>query len=119
MKPGPASVDDYLSALENSEFRAALADLRKVILEELPDAEETISYGMPTYKLRSNICHFAAFTKHCSFFPGGVALDYAEELAGFKVSKGTIQFTPDMPLNSELVRKMIRRNVAADSAKQK
>lgn len=117
MKPGPVSVDDYLAAIENLEFRAALTDLREVILEVLPDAEEKISYGMPTYKLRSNICHFAAFAKHCSFFPGGVALEYSDELIGYKVSKGTIQFTPAKPLDFELVRRMIRRNREADAAK--
>lgn len=118
MKPGPTTVDEYMAAIENAEFRAALEDLRNLIREELPNAEERISYGMPSYKLKGSICHFAAFAKHCSFFPGGVALDYAVELAGHKLSKGTIQFTPDKPLNPELVRKMIRRNVEADKAKK-
>lgn len=116
MKSGPKTVDEYMAAIENAEFKAALEDLRSLIREELPDAEERISYGMPSYKLKANICHFGAFAKHCSFFPGGVALDYAEELAGHKVSKGTIQFTPSQPLNPELVRKMIWRNVEADKA---
>lgn len=107
-----------MAAIEKAEFKAALEDLRSLIREELPDAEERISYGMPTYKLKGNICHFASFSKHCSFFPGGVALDYAEELIGYKVSKGTIQFTPDKPLNPDLIRKMIRRNVEADQARK-
>lgn len=118
MKTGPKTVDEYMAAIENAEYRAALDDLRSLIREELPDAEERISYGMPSYKLNASICHFAAFTHHCSFFPGGVALDYAEELVGYKVSKGTIQFTPAKPLEPELVRKMIRRNVEADRAKK-
>lgn len=118
MKPAPSSVEEYIAAIENLDFRAALQDLRSVIKEELPEAEEKISYGMPTFKLNCNICHFAAFSKHCSFFPGGVALEYADELVGYKLSKGTIQFTPEKPLNPDLVRKMIRRNVEADLARK-
>ncbi len=114
MKPAPATVDEYMDAIKDPEFREVLMDLRKVILDELPDAEEKISYGMPTYKLRRSICHFAAFSNHCSFFPGGVVQDYAEELEGYKISKGTVQFTPDRPLRFDLVRKMIRRNRQAD-----
>lgn len=119
MKPGPfASVEEYMAAIENLDFQAALQDLRNLIREELPEAEEKISYGMPAYKINGYICFFAAFSKHCSFFPGAILDSYEAELVGYKTSRGTVQFTPRKPINPDLVRRMIRHSKDFDSAKK-
>lgn len=104
----PASVDAYLREIPNEAARASLAALREVIRDELPEAEEVISYGVPTYKLKGFVASFAAFKNHCSFFPGHTVAEFAEQLKGYKTSKGTIQFSPDSPLPEELVRAILR-----------
>jgi uncharacterized protein YdhG (YjbR/CyaY superfamily) len=91
--------------------RATLENLRQVILEIIPDAEEVISYGFPGYKLNGKvICGFDAFKNHCSFFPHSslVIPELEADLSGYKTSKGAIQFQIDKPLPKNLVRKLIK-----------
>ncbi|MEQ1821102.1 MAG: DUF1801 domain-containing protein [Fimbriimonadaceae bacterium] len=106
------TTDAYLAELDWREARESLARLRAIILEEAPDATECISYGMPGFKLNGYLCGFAAFKNHCSFFPGAIALDFENELKGFKLSKGTIQFHPDKPIPEEILRAIVRKCVA-------
>ncbi len=114
-----ASVDDYLAAVQLPEARASLERLRSIIREEVPEAEEVISYAIPTYKLHGFLCSFAAFKHHCSFFPGHTVRNFTEELKGHKTAKGTIQFPHDDPLPDALVRSMLKarkeENLAAVS----
>jgi uncharacterized protein YdhG (YjbR/CyaY superfamily) len=91
--------------------KATLEQLRKTILEILPDAEEVISYGFPGYRLEGKIiCGFDAFKNHCSFFPHSslVIPELEKELEKYKTSKGALQFAIDKPLPKVLVRKLIR-----------
>lgn len=114
---GEKAVDDYLAGIAE-QFRQPLERLRRVIREEAPDAVETIGYGIPTFRLDGNLVHFAAFRNHMSFFPGSTAHNEAlkEELAGFKLAKGTIQFTLGKPLPDDLVRKIVRLRIAENRA---
>ncbi len=90
-----------------------LIELRSIITTTVPDAEEKISYQMPTYCLNGNLVHFAAYKKHIGFYPtpSGVAA-FAEELRNYKTSKGAVQFPIDQPLPVELIKKIVlfRRN---------
>ena len=104
----PASVDAYIAGIQSPEARQALEDLRSTIRREVPEAEEVISYGIPTYKFHGFLCSFAAFKNHCSFFPGHTVRDFSEELKGYRTAKGTIHFPHDRPLPEPLVRSMIR-----------
>ena len=107
----PASIDDYLAALPD-DARAALSSLRRIIRTAAPEAVEVISYGIPSYKYQGYLVGFAAFKNHCSFFPGRAMVDeYREELRAFKTAKGTIRFTPDRPLPTALVRKIVRTRI--------
>lgn len=117
MRPVPASVDAYMAGIESDVFREALSHLRKIILEEVPDAEEVIAYGIPSYKRYGMVTSFAAFKKHCSFFPGMATQDFLDELRDFKTSTGTIQFTPETPIPDDLVRRILRHRVAMNEAK--
>jgi len=106
-------VDAYLDQLPEPQ-RALLERIRDIAWTEAPDAEEVIAYGIPTFKLSGNLVHYAAFKNHMSFFPGGTAHNEAlkDELQGYKIAKGTIQFTLDKPLPDDLVRKIIRLRIA-------
>src|SRR4051794_18578017 len=101
-----ASVDDYLSDVEAPK-RATLQELRRAILELLPGAEETISYGMPAYKVGGKtIAGFAAFKNHLSYLPhsGSVLGQLDDALQGYVQTKGSLHFPVDQPLPRELVR---------------
>ena len=116
-KDGEATVDAYLAEVPEP-FQAILRHLRDIIRDEAPDAEEAIGYGIPTFKLEGNLVHFAAFKNHMSLFPGSTAHNEAlkQDLASYKLAKGTIQFTPDKPLSDELVRKIVRLRIAENRA---
>lgn len=120
MKSVPASVDDHIARL-SGDVRTAIERLRAKIKSLLPDAEETIGYGVPTYKLNGhNVVHFAGFKNHCSLFPGSEAIEqFADELKAFKTSKGTIQFTPENPIPDDLLERIVRSRASAALARRK
>lgn len=110
---GSTAVDDYLAALPD-ESRAALEDLRKTIKAAAPQAIETISYHMPTFKYQGRfLVSFAAFKKHCSLFPASEAVmeAYGEELKPYFSGKGTFRFRPDKPIPAALVKKIVRTRI--------
>lgn len=112
------AIDDYLEGVPEP-FRGMLSHLREIIREEAPEAVETIGYGIPTFKLDGNLVHFAAFKNHMSFFPGSTAHNETlkADLAGYKLAKGTIQFTADKPLPDDLVRTIVRLRIAENREK--
>ncbi|HEY6955575.1 MAG TPA: DUF1801 domain-containing protein, partial [Flavisolibacter sp.] len=89
--------------------------------EAAPTAEETISYGMPAYKLNGVLVYFGGFKNHCSFFPGGNALieEFREDLKAYKTSKGTIQFPLNEPVPVGLIKRMVKAKVKKNLAKTK
>ncbi|HEY5136131.1 MAG TPA: DUF1801 domain-containing protein [Candidatus Nanopelagicales bacterium] len=112
------SVEDYLAALPDAP-RAALEDLRATLLGLVPDGVETISYGMPTVKLRGKLLlSYAAFAKHCSLFPasGEVMAALGDELAPYFAEKATLRFAPTDPIPRELVERIVAIRVAEVSA---
>lgn len=106
-------VDAYLAAVAEP-ARSLLERIRSTVRDLAPEAEELIAYGIPTFKLGGNLVHYAAFKAHCSFFPGRALQDdaFRQDLAGFKISKGTIQFTADNPLPDELVARIVALRIA-------
>lgn len=110
-----ASIDAYMARLPPDQ-RRALETLRGQIRTLVPDAEETISYGLPTFKLRGNLVHFGAAAKHCAFYPGGVVDQFADRLAGFETAKGTIRFQPERPLPPDLIRDVVLYRIAQNEA---
>ncbi|MCC6402514.1 MAG: DUF1801 domain-containing protein [Fimbriimonadaceae bacterium] len=109
--PKPETVEDYLRAIPRDDFREELERVRALIMSEIPDAQEVISYGIPAFKLEKVVVWLAAFQSHISFCAGGGTGIFAQSLAGFKASKGAVQFTPDNPLPDEWVRKVVRARV--------
>lgn len=86
-----------------------MSHIRSIAREELPDAVECITYGIPMVKHHGMVLGFAAFKNHLSIFPGHTVADFADELSNFKISKGTVQFTPNHPISDDLLRRIIRR----------
>ncbi len=106
---GAADVDAYLATVPEQQ-RAALQHLRETVKAAAPDAVETISYSMPAFRHNGRVLvYYAAFKDHCSLFPasGAVFDSLAAELAAYRTSKGTIQFTAEQPLPDELVRRVV------------
>lgn len=111
----PANVDEYLSGVASDDARNSLSTIRAIIRDEVPEIEECISYGIPTFKLNGFVVSIAAFKNHCSFFPGHTVAEFAEQLKGYKMAKGTIQFPPDGPLPESLVRAIVKARVAENA----
>ncbi|MFI5226577.1 MAG: iron chaperone [Candidatus Limnocylindrales bacterium] len=109
----PATVDEYLAGLPDDK-RAALERLRAQIRAALPDATETIGYGMPAYRIDGRYALGFGVTKTaCSFYTGRAPLQaHAEALASYRLWKGTINFKPDAPLPADIVAKLIATRVA-------
>jgi uncharacterized protein YdhG (YjbR/CyaY superfamily) len=91
-----------------------LTKMRAAIRAAVPrDATEIISYKMPAFKRDGVLVWYAAFTDHVSLFPGGAVLaQFKDELAGFKTSKGTVQFPLDKPLPMALIKRVVKARVA-------
>jgi len=102
-------VDKYLESLDGPK-RTTLEHLRRTILDVVPDAEECISYGVPAFRVDGNVvAGFAAFKNHLSYLPhsGSVFPELADRLAGYRTSKGALQFPIDEPLPAPLVEQLI------------
>lgn len=117
------SIDQYISEAPQ-EVQERLRELRTVIKAEVPDAEERIAYGMPTFSQNGNLVHFAAFKNHIGFFPAPSGIEnFKDELAKYKTSKGTVQFPLDedipMGLVREIVRFRLKENLEKAAAKRK
>ena len=94
----PETIDAYI--LEQPEdIQKYLYQMHGILQAALPDAQERISWSMPTYWNQHNIVHFAGFKKHIGFYPGPQAIEMKE----YKTSKGAIQFPYNKPLPAELI----------------
>ncbi len=102
------NIDEYIAA-QNEKIQPRLREVRAVLRNALPDAEERISWSMPTYWKGRNIIHFAASKKHLGLYPGDEAVAaFAGELAGYDTSKGTVRLPYDAPLPAGLIERIAR-----------
>ncbi len=102
------SIDTYIATFPK-EMQDILKLVRAVIKEEVPEATEAMSYGMPTFKLHGkNIVHFAGWKSHIGFYPTPSGTEaFQKEIAGYKAAKGSIQFPLSEPMPVELIRKIV------------
>jgi uncharacterized protein YdhG (YjbR/CyaY superfamily) len=112
------TVGSYLRRL-SPEKRAALMKIRRAVKAAAPRVEERISYGIPAFTLDGRVLvWYAAMKDHCSFFPGAYPIKALKrDLKKYKISKGTIRFSPDKPLPATLVRKLVRARIAEQHAR--
>lgn len=105
------SMDEYISQFP-LEVQEILKTLRKVVKDVAPDAEEKISWQMPTFVLHGNLVHFAAHKNHIGFYPSPSGIGaFTQELAEYKGAKGSVQFPLNKPLPYELIRKIVKFRV--------
>ena len=112
-----SSIDTYIATFP-AQVQAILNTLRATIRAATPDAEEKISYGMPTFSLKGNLVHFAAHANHIGFYPtpSGIAT-FHDELAVYKGAKGSVQFPLDQPLPLDLIQRIVQLRVAENLQK--
>ena len=102
----PSTIDEYIEG-QDEEQRPRLREVRQIIREAIPQAQEKISWSMPTYWKGKNLIHFAASKKHLGIYPGGEATTvFAEELKAYDTSKGTIRIPWKEPLPRDLLQKI-------------
>jgi len=102
------TIDEYIKAFPG-DVQAILQKMRQTIRKAAPQAEEAISYQMPTFKLNGrNLVHFAGYKNHVGFYPVPSGIDaFERELSPYKQGKGSVQFPLDRPVPYDLVRKIV------------
>jgi uncharacterized protein YdhG (YjbR/CyaY superfamily) len=102
------TIDEYIATFP-ADVQDILEKLRQVIRESAPDAEETLSYQIPTFKMKVNLVHFAAFKNHIGFYPTPSAIEaFKKELFSYAVAKGSVKFPLGKPIPFDLVRKIVK-----------
>lgn len=113
----PKSIDEYILQFPQ-EIQEILKTLRTVIKDSAPNAEEKISYGMPTFVLNGNLVHFAAYKNHIGFYPTPNGIHtFQQELSGYKTSKGAVQFPIGKPIPYELISQIVKFRVEENQSK--
>lgn len=106
------SIDEYIATFPE-DIQAILQSLRATIRAAAPDAEERISYLMPTFALNGNLVHFAVLKNHIGFYPTPSGIDaFPQELAKYRSTKGAVQFPINQPLPLEVISKVVTFRVA-------
>jgi uncharacterized protein YdhG (YjbR/CyaY superfamily) len=119
--PGVGDVEAYLDKVPEP-ARATLEKLRVTIRSVVPpETTERLSYGIPSFHYKGGLVAYAAFKKHCSFFPMQASLidEMKDELKSYRTAKGTLQFPQDTPLPPALVKKMVKARIAENERKGK
>ena len=103
MNPKPNSIQEYFSWFP-PEIQAKLQQMREILQQALPEAEDVISYHMPAFKTTEMLVYYAAAKSHLGFYPtsSGV-INFKEELASYVTSKGAIQFPYGEDLPEQLI----------------
>jgi uncharacterized protein YdhG (YjbR/CyaY superfamily) len=102
----PKNIDEYIAGFPN-DVQEILQKIRVTIRKAAPDAEETIKYQIPTFTLKGNLVHFAAFKKHIGFYPAPTGIEkFKKELSVYKGAKGSVRFPLDKPIPFDLKAKL-------------
>jgi uncharacterized protein YdhG (YjbR/CyaY superfamily) len=120
-KTGYKSVDEYIASQPKS-VQATLRRVRSTIRKALPKAEEVISYQIPAYRLPGGIVlFFAGWKEHYSIYPaiGGVVAAFQDDLAPYKISKGTIRFPLSEPVPTKLIERIAKFRAKAVAEREK
>ena len=105
------NIDEYIAGFPD-DVQEILQKIRMTIREAAPDAEETIKYRMPTFTLKGNLVHFAAFKKHVGFYPVPTGIEgFRNELSVYEGGKGSVKFPLDKPIPLDLIGKIVEFRV--------
>ena len=119
----PRNIDEYIAGFP-PDVQEILEKIRVTIRKAAPDAKETIKYQMPTFTLKGNLVHFAAFKKHVGFYPAPTGIEeFQKELSVYKGGKGSVRFPLDKPIPFDLISKIVefrvKENLERAEAQQK
>ena len=119
----PQTIDEYIAGFPK-DVQDILQKIRMTIHEAAPEATEKISYQMPTFYLKGNLVHFAAFKEHIGFYPVPTGIKkFEKELSVYKQGKGSVQFPLDQPMPYDLISKIVKfrakENLAKAAGKKK
>ncbi len=107
----PRNIDEYIGGFPNG-IREILEKIRITIRKAAPHAEEAISYRMPTFTLKGNLVHFAAFKEHIGFYPTPSGVEqFKQELSVYEGAKGSVRFPLDKPVPFGLISKIVKFRV--------
>lgn len=113
------NIDEYIADFPD-DVQKSMEKVRAAIRKAAPRAEEAISYQIPTFKLNGNLIHFAGYKHHIGLYPGTRAIEeFKDELTGYKLAKGTVQFPLDKPIPVGLITKITKFCVQRNLAKTK
>jgi len=107
----PKDIDEYIARYPE-DIQEILEKIRMTIREAAPEADERISYQIPTFALESNLVHFAAYKNHIGFYPTPSGIEeFEEELSFYVGGKGSVKFPLDNPIPYDLITKIVRFRV--------
>ncbi|HZC76269.1 MAG TPA: DUF1801 domain-containing protein [Ktedonobacterales bacterium] len=111
-RTGFRSIDEYIASFPEDR-QQLLETLRATIRAAAPDAEERISYQMPTFALEGNLVYFAALKNHIGFYPTPSGIEaFPQETSRYVSTKAALQFPIGQPLPIELISKIVKFRVA-------
>ena len=114
-----SSIDEYIAQFPK-EIKGRLEQMRETIRKAAPEAEEAISYAMPTFKLNGNLVHFAGYKNHIGFYPAPDGIEaFKKEISKYDWAKGSVQFPHDEKLPLALVTKIVKFRVKQNNEKKK
>jgi len=111
-KTAPKDMDAYIAGFP-TDVQQILEEIRKRIRKAAPDAEETISYRIPTFALKGRyLVYFAAYKKHVSLYPAPRESEkFKKELSAYEGGKGTVRFPLDKPIPLGLITRIVKFRV--------
>jgi len=113
----PATVEGYIAQFP-TDVQRVLRKVRATIKKAAPKAEERISYKMPGYYLDGQLVWFGGHPNHIGLYPTGEGIaSFKKELAGYKTSKGAVQFPLDQPIPYDLITKIVKQRVRQNQKK--
>lgn len=106
-KKSTKALDGYFDKFPPS-IRKILENIRNLIRKQVPEAEEIMAYGVPTFRHHGNLIHYAAFKKHIGIYPSPTVIThFARELEPYSTSRGTVRFPLSQPIPYDLIERMV------------
>jgi uncharacterized protein YdhG (YjbR/CyaY superfamily) len=118
LPPTARDIDEYIAGFP-PDVQDILQKIRMTIRKAAPQAEETISYKIPTFNLKGHyLIYFAAYKKHIALYPAPIGVpEFEEEIAPYASGKGTLQFPLDKPIPYKLITKIVKYRRKEDLAR--
>lgn len=110
--PSINTIDEYISGFPQN-VQEILEKIRGIIRKSVPEAQETIRYGIPTFILHDTyLIYFAAYKKHIALYPVPTGnAEFNEEIAAYRTGKGTLQFPLDKSIPYRVIRKLLKHSL--------